>query len=99
MGLRVARPAGCFARRNRRSQCLIDRDDILSRMGEITGADDHRLRHRRCPAIGMDRAEILAKGLSGCRALVRVEGGAHAANYTHADQVNGPLLDFLRSLR
>lgn len=77
--------------------CLIERDDITSRLGEITapaivfhGTADH--------AIGMDRAEILAKGLSGCRALVKVEGAAHAANLTHAAHVNPPLRDFLRSL-
>jgi pimeloyl-ACP methyl ester carboxylesterase len=80
------------------ANCLIDRDDITSRIGEITspaivfhGTADH--------AIGMDRAEILAKGLPDCRGLVRVEGGAHAANLTHADQINPPLLDFLRGLR
>ena len=72
------------------------RSSILSRIEEgapaivFHGTADH--------AIGMDRAELLAKSLSGCRALVRIEGGAHAANLTHPDQVNGPLLDFLRAL-
>ncbi len=89
-----ARPAQAF---REPTLCLIERDDITPRMGEITapaivfhGTADH--------AIGMDRAELLAKSLSGCRALVRIEGGAHAANLTHPDQVNGPLLDFLRAL-
>ena len=30
--------------------------------------------------------------------VVRIEGAPHASNLTHADEVNGPLLDFLRSL-
>ena len=77
--------------------CLLGRDDITDRIGEIT-----------CPAIvfhgtadqsiEMERAESLCQGLADCRALVRVEGAPHAANLTHPDQVNGPLLEFLRSL-
>jgi pimeloyl-ACP methyl ester carboxylesterase len=77
--------------------CLLDRDDITDRLGEIS-----------CPAIvfhgtadasiEMERAEILCKGLPACRGIVRVEGAPHAANLTHPDQVNGPLLEFLRSL-
>ncbi len=77
--------------------CLFDRDDISDRLGEIS-----------CPAIvfhgtadqsiEMERAEELCQGLSGCAGVVRVEGAPHAANLTHPDAVNGPLLDFLRSL-
>jgi pimeloyl-ACP methyl ester carboxylesterase len=77
--------------------CLFDRDDITDRVGEIT-----------CPAIvfhgtadlsiPMEKAEELCAALPGCVGLVRVEGGPHAANLTHPEQVNGPLLEFLRSL-
>jgi len=77
--------------------CLFDRDDISDRLGEIS-----------CPAIvfhgtadqsiEMERAEELCQGLSGCAGVVRIEGAPHAANLTHPDEVNGPLLDFLRSL-
>ena len=77
--------------------CLFDRDDISDRLGEIS-----------CPAIvfhgtadqsiEMERAEELCQGLSGCAGVVRVAGAPHAANLTHPDEVNGPLLDFLRSL-
>ena len=77
--------------------CLFDRDDITDRLGDIS-----------CPAIvfhgtadasiEMEKAEELCRGLSGCRALVRVEGGPHASNLTHPEAVNGPLLEFLRSL-
>ncbi len=77
--------------------CLFDRDDISGRLGEIS-----------CPAIvfhgtadqsiEMERAEELCRGLSGCTGVVRVEGAPHASNLTHSDQVNPPLLEFLRSL-
>jgi 3-oxoadipate enol-lactonase len=77
--------------------CLFDRDDITDRLGEIT-----------CPAIvfhgtadmsiELDKAEALCRALSGCTGLFRVEGAAHASNLTHPEQVNGPLLEFLRSL-
>jgi 3-oxoadipate enol-lactonase len=79
------------------ADCLFERDDITERLGEIS-----------CPAIvfhgsadiaiEMPLAEALCQGLPGCVGLVRVEGGTHASNLTHPDQVNGPLLDFLRSL-
>jgi 3-oxoadipate enol-lactonase len=77
--------------------CLMDRDDITDRLSEIS-----------CPAIvfhgtadrsiEMEKAEALCRGLSGCAGVVRIDGAPHAANLTHPDRVNGPLLDFLRSL-
>ncbi len=77
--------------------CLFDRDDITDRLGDIS-----------CPAIvfhgtadasiEMERAEELSQGLTGARGLVRVEGGSHASNLTHPEAVNGPLIEFLRSL-
>jgi len=75
---------------------LNDRDDILPRLGEIT-----------CPAlvihgaadrgIPIEKGEALAKALPRCKRFVRVEGAAHAANTTHYEQVNPPLLEFLRA--
>ena len=77
--------------------CLFERDDITDRLGEID-----------CPAlvvhgtadisIEMPLAEQLSAGLSGSDGVVRIEGGTHAANLTHPDEVNGPLLEFLRGL-
>ncbi len=77
--------------------CLFDRDDISERLGEIS-----------CPAIvfhgtadqsiEIERAEELCRGLSGCAGVVRIEGGPRASNLTHPDQLNPPLLHFLRSL-
>jgi 3-oxoadipate enol-lactonase len=77
--------------------CLLEREDITDRLGEIS-----------CPAIvfhgtadlsiEMDRAHVLCSGLSGCEGVVRILDAAHASNLTHPDEVNRPLLDFLRSL-
>lgn len=77
--------------------CLLGRDDITDRLNEIS-----------CPAIvfhgtadlsiPMELAEKLCSDLTGCVGLVAVQGAPHAANLTHPEQVNGPLLDFLRSL-
>lgn len=76
------------------SGCLLDRDDITSRIGEIScpaliihGTND--------TAIGADRAEALRKGLRNAQDIVWVEGAAHAANLTHPHIVNPPLRAFL----
>ncbi len=78
-------------------ECLFTRDDITDRLGEIA-----------CPAIvfhgtadrsiEIELAEQLCSGLPGCRGVVRIEGAPHASNLTHPDEVNEPLLEFLRSL-
>jgi 3-oxoadipate enol-lactonase len=78
-------------------RCLVDRDDITGRLGEIT-----------CPAlvvhgtadvaIPMSRAQELCDGLGGKASLVAVEGGPHAANLTHPAEVNAAILDFLHDL-
>jgi 3-oxoadipate enol-lactonase len=77
--------------------CLLDRDDITDRVSEIS-----------CPAIvfhgtadqsiEIQKAEELCGALSGCTGVVRIEGAPHASNLTHPNEVNGPLLGFLRSL-
>jgi pimeloyl-ACP methyl ester carboxylesterase len=76
---------------------LFERDDLTDRVGEIT-----------CPAIIFhgtadmsiepDKAQELSERLPGSTGVVLIEGGPHASNLTHPDQVNGPLLAFLRSL-
>lgn len=78
-------------------RCLVDRDDITGRLGEIScpalvvhGTSD--------AAIPMSRAEELRDGLGGKAELVQVEGGPHAANLTHPDEVNAAILPFLRGL-
>jgi pimeloyl-ACP methyl ester carboxylesterase len=76
-------------------RCLADREDISDRLGEI-GAPAIIFHGDQDQAIPMEKAEALRDGLSGCEALVVVEGAAHAANLSHPEQLNGPLLDFLR---
>jgi pimeloyl-ACP methyl ester carboxylesterase len=78
------------------ARCLTERDDIAHRLPEIT-----------CPAlvihgtadssVPIEKAEILARGLSGCAGLVQVAGAPHASNLTHPEQVNAALLAFLRT--
>jgi 3-oxoadipate enol-lactonase len=78
-------------------RCLMDRDDITARLGEIT-----------CPAlivhgtadaaIPVAKAAAVQAGLGGPAELVLIDGGSHAANLSHPDQVNVALLEFLRSL-
>ncbi|HEX7443437.1 MAG TPA: alpha/beta hydrolase, partial [Acidimicrobiales bacterium] len=76
---------------------LMGRDDIWDRLDEIHvpalvvhGTAD--------AAIGMDKAERLAAGLSGADAVVQVEGGSHAANLTHPEAVNAAIETFLSGL-
>jgi pimeloyl-ACP methyl ester carboxylesterase len=77
---------------------LMDRDDIASRLAEITapaivihGTDD--------VAIDISLAHALCSGLSGCRGVVAVEGAGHASNLTHPGPVNQAIAGFLASLR
>lgn len=77
--------------------CLVRRDDLTDRIGEITvpalivhGSDD--------ASIPVAKAELLRDGLGGAAELVVVEGAPHAANITHPDAVNAAMLRFLRAL-
>ena len=77
--------------------CLMHRDDITDRLGEIT-----------CPAlivhgtadvaIPMEKAEVLRDRIAGPTTLVPVEGGPHAANMTHATETNRAIVQFLAAL-
>jgi pimeloyl-ACP methyl ester carboxylesterase len=78
-------------------RCLMDRDDVTGRLGEITcpsliihGTDD--------VAIPVSKAEVLRDGLGGPATLVTVEGAPHAANLTHPDPVNAAIKAFLADL-
>lgn len=78
--------------------CLVERDDLMGRLGEITcpvlsihGTDDR--------PISMERAEAVAAALPDSRGLVRIQGGSHAANLTHPAEVNAALRAYLRELR
>jgi pimeloyl-ACP methyl ester carboxylesterase len=72
---------------------LLGRDDITSRLPEITcpvlivhGTED--------TAIRMEDPELMASLLPGCDGVVKVSG-AHAANLTNPEPVNAAILDFL----
>ena len=77
--------------------CLMHRDDITDRLGDIT-----------CPAlivhgtadvaIPMEKAEVLRDRIAGPTTLVPVEGGPHAANMTHATETNRAIVQFLAAL-
>lgn len=77
--------------------CLMNRDDITARLGEI-----------ECPAlvihgtadaaIPVTKAEALRAGLRGPSTLVTVHDAPHAANLTHPDSVNTAIKAFLADL-
>ena len=77
--------------------CLMHRDDITDRLGEIT-----------CPAlivhgtadvaIPMEKAEVLRDRIAGPTTLVPVEGGPHATNMTHPTETNRAIVQFLAAL-
>ncbi len=77
-------------------RCLMDRDDITDRLGEID-VPALVVHGDRDTAISMERAEILASGLSGAAGVV-VVGGAHAANLTNPAPVNAAIDEFLAGL-
>lgn len=77
--------------------CLLERDDITDRLGEIDapalvihGTEDQ--------AIPMHKAELLRAELPDCRDLVPVEGAGHASNLTHPEDVNPHIRRFLQAL-
>ena len=76
---------------------LMDRDDITSRLGEIR-APALVIHGTEDVAIDMARAEQLCAGLSGCKGLVRIEGGSHSSNITNPEEVNAAIEDFLASI-
>jgi len=78
-------------------RCLMDRDDITSRLGEIS-CPALILHGTADAAIPMERAEAMRSGLAGPVTLVAVEGGSHASNLSNPGDVNDAMLKFLRSL-
>jgi 3-oxoadipate enol-lactonase len=78
-------------------RCLMDRDDVTGRLGEI-GCPALIVHGTADAAIPMERAEVVLAGLAGPTTLVQIDGGLHASNLSHPDQVNTAILGFLRSL-
>ncbi len=79
------------------TECLLQREDFTARLAEIA-APALVVHGSADSAIPLPRAEALCAGLRNCQPLVLVEGAAHAANLTHAEQVNPPLLAFMRGI-
>ncbi len=78
-------------------RCLMDRDDVTPSLGEID-CPALILHGTADAAIPVAKAEAVQAGLAGPAELVLVDGGTHAANLSHPDQVNVALLEFLRAL-
>jgi 3-oxoadipate enol-lactonase len=90
----MARPAASLEEPGR---ALLTRDDVTSRLGEITvpalvvhGTAD--------ASIPMEKAAALAGGLPRCLGVVPVQDGTHAANLTHPGAVSDAMEAFLDSL-
>jgi 3-oxoadipate enol-lactonase len=78
-------------------RCMLDRDDITGRLGEIScpalivhGSQD--------AAIASAKAEEIRDGLAGPATFTLIDGAPHAANLTHPGVVNAEILSFLGSL-
>ncbi len=78
-------------------RCLIDRDDITGRIGEI-GCPALIVHGTADAAIPMAKAEQLRDGLGGPVTLAVVDGGTHASSISHPVEVSAELLNFLRTL-
>lgn len=76
--------------------CLVERDDVTARLGEIA-----------CPALvirgGHDQgiartaSEALCAGLANAGCLLEVSGAGHAVNWIHPEPVNTAIAAFLES--
>jgi 3-oxoadipate enol-lactonase len=78
-------------------RCLMDRDDITSRLGEIS-AQALVLHGDGDAAIALERAQALCAGLSGCTGVLRVPAAGHASNLSNPEYVNHALEEFLSTL-
>ena len=78
-------------------RCLMDRDDITGRLGEVTcpalivhGSQD--------AAIALARAEKMRDGLADPTEFTLIDGAPHASNVTHPGAVNAEIANFLHAL-
>jgi 3-oxoadipate enol-lactonase len=78
-------------------RCLMDRDDITGRLGEI-GCPALIVHGTADSAIPLAKAETLRDGLGGQVRLAVIEGGTHASNVTHPEQVSAEILSFMKGL-
>lgn len=78
-------------------QCLLDREDITDRLGEIT-CPAMLVRGDQDQAISAERAQPLIDGLAGMTSAVTIPGAAHAPQLSHPAEVNEALGAFLERL-
>ena len=78
-------------------ECLMTRDDITDRLGEIT-APTLIVHGDADAAIPVSKAEILRDRISGPTELVVIFGGTHAANLTHPEPTNSAIRAFVDRL-
>jgi 3-oxoadipate enol-lactonase len=78
-------------------QCLMDRDDITGRLGEI-GCPALIVHGTEDAAIPLARAEQMRNGLAGAVTFALIDGAPHASNVTDPGAVNAEIVKFLRTL-
>jgi pimeloyl-ACP methyl ester carboxylesterase len=75
---------------------LVSRDDLTNELHRIT-APTLVIHGDADAAIPVERGEIVANGIANAK-LVVIAGGGHAANMTHAPEVNQAIRTFLNTL-
>jgi pimeloyl-ACP methyl ester carboxylesterase len=78
-------------------RCLMDRDDITGRLGEI-GCPALIVHGGADVAIPLARAEEMRDGLVGPATFAVIDGAPHASNVTDPDAVNAEIETFLSGL-
>ena len=78
-------------------RCLMDRDDITGRLGEI-GCPALIVHGSEDAAIPLARAEMMRDGLAGPVTFTVISGAPHASNVTHPGAVNDEIVNFLTRL-
>ena len=78
-------------------RCLMDRDDITSRLGEI-GCPALIVHGGEDAAIPLARAEQMRNGLAGPVTFTVIDGAPHASNVTDPGAVNAEIVNFLSTL-
>lgn len=76
---------------------LMDRDDVTSRLAEIT-APTLVIHGDADAAIHLSNAEALCRALQGCSKVVVIGGAGHSSNLTHPDPANRAIEEFLARL-
>ncbi|MET9215339.1 MULTISPECIES: alpha/beta fold hydrolase [unclassified Nocardia] len=76
------------------ARCLIDRDSVLERLGEIT-APALVLRGEHDHSSTADKCARLAAGLPGAQGVRTVPGAGHGAPVTHPDEIAAALIELV----